>query len=111
MSRNSVYDRQYRTFSPNYISQDPYDSTNRIRSTETSSGEKLSELPNSPRSKLKIEQTFDDPLDHIYYTRKPDIIPYPYYNYNPNYEQTSENYERKYQETLQQLEKEKKISG
>lgn len=107
MSRNSVYDRQYRTFSPNYISQDPYDSAKLYERHRDLVREKVSELPNSPRSKLKIEQTFEDLLDHIYYTRKPDIIPYPYYNYSQNHEQISENHERKYQEIFEQLEKEK----
>ncbi|OMJ82642.1 hypothetical protein SteCoe_16625 [Stentor coeruleus] len=107
MSRNSVYDRQYRTFSPNYISQDPYDSVKLYERNRDFVREKVSELPYSPRSKLKIEQTFDELLDHIHYIRKPDIIPYAYNNYSQNHEQISENFDRKYQEILEQLEKEK----
>ncbi|OMJ67730.1 hypothetical protein SteCoe_35023 [Stentor coeruleus] len=105
MSSNSVYNGQYRILPLNYISQDPYDSTKLYEQHRDLIREKVLALPNSPRSKLKIEKSFDDLLDYIHYSRKLHMDPYPYYT--QNHEQIPGNFDRKYQELLELLEKEK----
>lgn len=109
MSKGSFFDKQYRSFSNKYSSQPPGESENLYEKHREILHQQVSQLPNSPKSKLKIEQNFEELLKSIHFFRKPDIIPYPYLNLDHQPEEKSEIIDTKYKELQDEFEKEKNL--
>ncbi|OMJ80710.1 hypothetical protein SteCoe_18961 [Stentor coeruleus] len=109
MSKGSFFDKQYRPFSNKYSSQPPGESENLYEKHREILHQQVSQLPNSPKSKLKIEQNFEELLKSIHFFRKPDIIPYPYLNLDHQPEEKSEIIDTKYTELQGEYDKEKTL--
>ena len=92
MSKYSTFDKKFRSFSPQYFSDSPSDTESLFEKHRNLIHKQVSELPNSPRSKEKIEKTFEEMLKSIHFFRKPDIIPFPYLSFN-KHEEKVENFE------------------
>ena len=106
MSKYSTFDKKFRSFSPQYFSDSPSDTESLFEKHRNLIHKQVSELPNSPRSKEKIEKTFEEMLKSIHFFRKPDIIPFPYLSFN-KHEEKVENFE--YQSLANELENEKNL--
>lgn len=63
---------------------------------------------NSPRSRKRIEQTFEETLKSTYFFKKPDIVPFPYLNTEVQ-EPSIESTDHKYKDLLEELEREKNM--
>ena len=105
MSKYSSVDNKFRSFSPQYISE----STNLYEKHLELIHQQISQLPNSPKSKKQIEQTFEEILKSVHFFRKPDIIPFPYLNFERSSEEKTENNDIKHKELLEEIEKEKNL--
>ena len=106
MSKYSTFDKKFRSFSPQYFSDSPSDTESLFEKHRNLIHKQVSELPNSPRSKEKIEKTFVEMLKSIHFFLKPDIIHFPYLSFN-KHEEKVENFE--YQSLANELENEKNL--
>jgi hypothetical protein len=106
MSKFSLSELKNHSFSPQYLSQGTADSSALFEKHREVIRQQVSELPNSPKSKSKIEKTLEEMLKSIHYFRKPDIIPYPSLSLKEIPQDVP--WEQKYQELLVLFEKEKK---
>lgn len=107
MSKYSTTESKFRSFSPQYFSQSPSETGSLFDRHRELIHHHVSQLPNSPKSKLRIEQTFEEMLKSIHFFRKPDIIPFPYLNFDRNAEEKTENADIQLRNLLEELEKEK----
>ncbi|OMJ80533.1 hypothetical protein SteCoe_19173 [Stentor coeruleus] len=108
MSKDSFFDNQYRLLLNKYSSQPSGDSKNLYEEHREIFHQEVSHL-NSPKSKLKIEQNFEELLKSIHFFRKPDIIPYPNLNLDHQAEENYEIIDTKYKKLQEEYEKEKTL--
>ena len=109
MSKYSTTESKFRSFSPTYMSQTPSETNSLYERHRELIHQQILQLPNSPKSKLRIEQTFEEMLKSIHFFKKPDIIPFPYLNFERPPEEKSENSDSKYKDLLDELEKERNL--
>jgi myosin heavy subunit len=71
--------------------------------------QRVSKLASSPKSRSRIEQTFEEMLKSVQFFRKPDIIPFPYLQSDQLEEPTTESTDNKYRDLLEELERERNL--
>ena len=109
MSNYPTTENKFRSFSPTYMTQTPSEMNSLYEKHRELIHQQIMQLPNSPRSKQRIEQTFDDMLKSIHFFKKPDIIPFPYLHFERLPEEKSESSDSRYKELLDELEKERNL--
>lgn len=108
MSNFSNFDAKLRSFSPQFTNSGYSDGQGLYEKHREIIHQQVSKLPNSPRSKNKIEQTFEEMLKSIHFFRKPDIIPFPYLH-SEVLEEPTESTDHKYKTLLEELERERNL--
>lgn len=109
MSKYSTFETKFRSSSPQYLTQKTSDSSNLYEKQRELIYHQISQLPNSPRSKKKIEQTFEEMLKSVHFFRKPDIIPFPYLNLEHPHVESSEPPDTGFKDLQDELEKERNL--
>lgn len=106
MSKHLSVESKFRSFSPPYFLNGASETGTLYEKHRNLIHQQISQLPNSPKSKEKIEQTFEEMLKSIHFFKKPDIIPFPYLHFD---QKSEENLESSVfnQNLSQELEKEK----
>ena len=107
MSNFSNFDAKLRSFSPQFTNSGYSDGQGLYEKHREIIHQQVSKLPNSPRSKNKIEQTFEEMLKSIHFFRKPDIIPFPYLH--SEVQEEPEATDHKYKNLLEELERERNL--
>lgn len=107
MSTDLNINPKKRSFSPSYLhTQSPNETSPLFTKHKELIRQTISELPNSPKSKAKLEQTLEDLLKSVHYFQKPDIIPYPYPDFSSS--ESKLKLDLKLQEALNALAQEQK---
>ena len=109
MSKYSTFETKFRSSSPQYLTQQTSDSSNFYEKQRELIHQQISQLPNSPRSKRKIEQTFEEMLKSVHFFRKPDIIPFPYLNLDHPHGESTETPDTGLKDLQDELEKERNL--
>ena len=108
MSNYSNFDAKFRSFSPKFTSSGFSEVQGHYEKHRETTYQQVSRLPNTPRSRNRVEQTFEIMLKSNHFFKKPDIIPFPYLNTEVQ-EDSTESTDHKYKDLLEELEREKNM--
>lgn len=104
-----TFENKIRQSSPQHMDRRDLDSSDLYEKHRKMIHQQVSELPNSPKSKTKIEQTFEEMLKSVHFFRKPDIIPFPYLNLDRPQEEPSIPSDTALKDLQEELERERNL--